>query len=500
MDFAPTTRCVALALFVCSATVLAQAPPLEKPDVLLATERVSEVANASGLAGEIVISDRDGATTDTVFGLADREKNRPHIKGQQWLWASVTKQITAMLVMQEVDRGTLALDDPIGKHLAAFFGNPAITLRELLQHRSGLPNPSDGAGETDVPAFYRETGAGISNLARATGFCSGLAKGAVGGDFEYNNCDYLVLGAMLEKVTGKSYNALVAERVAEPLGLGSLRVAADGAVNGGASYGGYDGAAVYPALNVATFGAAGALTGSAEDLVAVDRAFLTGRFLSESALSELWEGNPELGYQALGVWSFPAKLAGCSTPVTLVERRGDVGGTQVRNIIAPDLSRSVGVFTNDAALEFGEVWQGAGLTHDLLSAAFCAPAEPGPGNAPMEAVVAPASGDLIGAWTVDLRPTPDAAAYLKPMVIAIDAAGALSGEFYERPIESGHAGATNGQPCFAFRTSDMSGPYQTSGCLSGTTIVGQTWSEGRGFVLTWTAERQAADNPNPQGR
>jgi len=51
--------------------------------------------------------------------------------------------------------------------------------------------------------------------------------------------------------------------------------------------------------------------------------------------------------------------------------------------------------------------------------------------------------------------------------------------------------ATNGRPCFAFRTSDNSGPYQTSGCLVGERIKGQTWSEGRNFVLAWTAVRTA---------
>jgi hypothetical protein len=65
------------------------------------------------------------------------------------------------------------------------------------------------------------------------------------------------------------------------------------------------------------------------------------------------------------------KQKGCSAPISLVERRGDFGGTQVRNVIAPSLGRAVILFTNDASAEFGEVWQGNGFTFDLLSAAFC---------------------------------------------------------------------------------------------------------------------------------
>ncbi len=112
------------------------------------------------------------------------------------------------------------------------------------------------------------------------------------------------------------------------------------------------------------------------------------------------------------------------------------------------------------------------------------------GTMPCPARAQQATG-LAGAWTVDLRPTPRAPPYRKPMTLAVATDGTLTGTFYERPIDLGHAGATNGRPCFAFRTQDASGPYQTSGCLIGDHIEGQSWSEGRRFVLTWRATRGA---------
>jgi hypothetical protein len=86
----------------------------------------------------------------------------------------------------------------------------------------------------------------------------------------------------------------------------------------------------------------------------------------------MWRGEPKLGYAALGAWSFPSTLRGCAGPVRLVERRGAIGGVQVRNVIAPEKGRVLIVFTNDEGVDFGEVWQGKGLSHDLLSAALCA--------------------------------------------------------------------------------------------------------------------------------
>lgn len=336
-----------------------------------AFDRAAAVVKAAGLPGELVVSDAGGAERAAAFGMADRAAHKPNRIGQRWLWASVTKQVTATLVMQEVARGRMALDAPIGRYLSKFGGDRAITVRELLQHRSGLPNPSDTTPVDGVPSFYRETGSAIGDAARTARFCSGKAKGARGGQWEYNNCDYLVLGAALQAVTGRSYGRLVEERIAAPLRIRTLRLARNGALHGGAAATGYDGAAPVPAMNVATGGAAAALTGSAGDLARFDRGLMTGRLLDPAARATGWLGDAKLGFMALGVWSFPARLKGCAAPVQLVERRGDFGGTQVRNVIAPALGRAVILFTNDASAEFGEVWQGKGLTFDLLSAAFC---------------------------------------------------------------------------------------------------------------------------------
>ncbi len=363
----------------CMAVLVASKVMAQAPSIAVAVDRVTTVARAAHLAGEIAIADQAGPVGVRAIGLADRASFKAHHPGARWLWASVTKHVTAVLVMQQVEIGTLSLDGTITHYLPNFGGSTGdtVTIRQLLQHVSGLPNPDDtlpnASGE---PTFYTATGMGIADTPRALGFCSGTPKATPGAGFAYNNCDYIVLGAILEHVTGKPYARLVAERIANPLGLRSLRVARDGAVRGGGAATGYTtGGKGFPAINVATFGASAALTGTARDLILFDRALVGGKLLHPQSRALLWKGDPKLGYEALGVWSFPARLAGCAQPVTLVERRGDVAGIQVRNVIAPDLGRSVAVFANDDTLDFGEVWQGKGLTYDLLSAAFCPAAQ-----------------------------------------------------------------------------------------------------------------------------
>jgi D-alanyl-D-alanine carboxypeptidase len=364
-----------LALMVLGPSLARADNPIGPPPMDAAIMRISTIAVRERLSGQAAVGDVTGEERSAVFGTADRLAGRPHLADERWLWASVTKQVTAILVMQEVEAGRLSLDDTMAARLPGFAGTTGaqVTLRQLLQHTSGLPDPSETpVNADDIQSFYVEAGAAITDRARAVGFCAGPVRAEPGAGFQYNNCDYLVLGAILEMTTGSSYSDLIRDRIGTPLGLTSLVMAPDAAPSGGAAAIGYlDGDKPHPPINVATLGAAGALTGTAADLLELDRALIDGRLLSAASRSVLWKGDSALGYEALGVWAFPAPLAGCAAPVDLIERRGDFAGIQVRNVIAPALGRSVVVFVNDAKTDFGEIWQGRGLGFDLLSAAFC---------------------------------------------------------------------------------------------------------------------------------
>jgi CubicO group peptidase (beta-lactamase class C family) len=213
----------------------------------------------------------------------------------------------------------------------------------------------------------------VGNLPAALGPCAGPPRRAPGASFAYNNCDYFVLGAVLERLTGRSYADLVRERL-DGLGARSVRVAGT-ATSAPAILGYMADGSPEPPIELATYGAAGAISGTARDLLAFDRALVAHRLVSPAATAEMWRGDPRLGYAALGAWAFSATLPGCSRAVSLIERRGAILGVQVRNFIAPELGRAVIVFANDAGVAFGEVWQGRGLSHALLAAALCEPEE-----------------------------------------------------------------------------------------------------------------------------
>jgi CubicO group peptidase (beta-lactamase class C family) len=332
----------------------------------------------AGFSGVVAVGGAKSVSYERAVGFADRERRRAHRAEQLWPWASVTKQVAAALVMTEVDKKRLSLDAPLRSFLPEFSGptGDRITLRHLLQHSSGLPNPIDTPLTKDgVPSFYRERGTAITDKARALGFCSGPPVAEPGAAFSYNNCDTHVVGAVLERSTGKSFAALVRDVAARPLGLKSLRLAQDHAPGGGSDVVGYEEGRAAPPMNFAALGAGGALVGTARDLVRLNQALAAHELVSAAATAEMWKGEPKFGYAALGAWSFPARLKGCAEPVALVERRGHFGGVQVRSLIAPALKRTVVAFTNNGDFEFGEIWQGKGQSYDLASAAFCSTAQ-----------------------------------------------------------------------------------------------------------------------------
>ncbi|QJR35202.1 serine hydrolase domain-containing protein [Gemmatimonas groenlandica] len=360
------TLCIA-SLAACALTTAVSAQTPARTTTPIAFTRFVDSLARVGFSGSVLLADQRQVLLYRTMGMADRATRRAITPSDRWRYASVSKQITAALVLREVDAKRIVLDVPVSTYLPGFTdgARAEITVRHLLQHTSGLPNLNDGPSDADgTPRAYRERGANVGDAAYAR-LCSGAPVAAPGSRFEYNNCDYLVLGALLRARTGKTTSQLLARQLGSAWTPGA-RETVRGYLTDSTSEAPFE---------LATFGSAGALTGTLEGLLAFDR-LLLGTMLSPAAKGELWRGEPKLGYAALGAWAFEAGLAGCATPVRLIERRGEIGGIQVRNVLLPERGLVLMMFTNRLDVVFGEVWQGPGLMYDALQAAACAAASP----------------------------------------------------------------------------------------------------------------------------
>jgi CubicO group peptidase (beta-lactamase class C family) len=320
-----------------------------------------------------VLVTRDGATlydgTDIIVGPGCGKSASTCSSNRAYRWASITKQVTAVLILQEAAKGKIDLDAPVSRYLPGFKGPNAarISVRQLLRHQSGLPNPDDTApGEGGMASYYLPGYTG--NRDPLTGYCAGPAKGEPGAEWAYNNCDYIVAGALLERVTGTPLAKLFQRRIAKPLKLKSLRY---GGTTRTRDFFSPTGGGLEPDIDLGAFGAAGGLHGAPHDLIRFDQALMDGKLLPAKYRDQLWDGQADLGYIALGQWVFEAPLKGCDAPVKIVERRGAIGKVQVRNFILPDRKVAAAVFVGSADFDFGEIWMGSGFSHDLLASAAC---------------------------------------------------------------------------------------------------------------------------------
>ena len=335
-----------------SALLLMGCPPPEglvysasSPDAArLTQERLQPIVERYGFDGEIRVS--GGPLEGATMG-----------RGRSWPWASVTKQVVAVMVMQDVEAGRLALDTPVSAYLDSWpaDGPQAPSLRQLLRHTSGLYDPED-----DGTYVFSDTAALDPML------CVERRTKEPGNSFNYNNCDFLLVGRILEQVNGTSLTELFRMRIAEPARLTNARFATPDMrlVKSSGSL---------SAATIARFGAAGGLVGTVRDMLLFDEALLGGKLLPETAREEMWDGVPELGYTALGQWESVVPLAGCDEPVRIIERRGAIEGYQARNFIIPErgIALAALIGQSEGVFDFGEPWSREGMSYDLLSAAVC---------------------------------------------------------------------------------------------------------------------------------
>jgi D-alanyl-D-alanine carboxypeptidase len=356
------------ALFACIvvvATALTGCTTVEEPPVQVVSALETR-ARAAGFDGAILVGDADGGYKVVPVG-AD-----PVLPDAVWRWASITKQLTAIIAMQEVAAGRLDLDAPVSRYWPEWKGPAAdqIRIRDLLMHRSGLPQPDESTPDEDgVPSFYR-LGA-VPPAVSANAFCAGPQRAALPTDFNYNNCDSIVLTEVLARVTGKPFEILLQDRIVQPLGLRSFGIYRLGAVPPGHVRPIGEFADLDPLLNMGVYGASGGAFGTISDLWRIDRALMNGKLVPDVQRELMWQSTADNGFYGFFQWIYPAPLAGCDKPVQIVERQGLIGGIELRNYILPETGRALILFSRKRPTELGDPWEGKGFAFDLLSMVAC---------------------------------------------------------------------------------------------------------------------------------
>jgi D-alanyl-D-alanine carboxypeptidase len=352
-------------------------------------QRDTDAIRATGVTGVLVrVVGPGGGNTVATSGVADLRTGRPVAPGGYFRIASDTKAFTATVVFQLATEHRLSLGDTVEHWLPGLVrgnGNDGrtITIRDLLAHTSGIqddiPSPESAAG---YYAHRYDVYTPEQMVARAMAHPPVFPAGTQWG---YSNVGYIILGMVIEKVTGHRWDTVVRDRILRPLGLrhtywpglaaglplphatGYLRFAEDGLVD------------VTVARDAYAAGSAGGLVSTSADLSRFFTALLGGRLLRPAALAEMERTVPVGGTLArlwpgardgLGIFSRPLSCGGIYWT-----HAGDMPGYMTRNGFSADRRRGVVVSMSTEPTEsFESVKAQDDAAAALIDHALCAPA------------------------------------------------------------------------------------------------------------------------------
>jgi CubicO group peptidase (beta-lactamase class C family) len=182
--------------------------------------RIREYARKHDFNGTILVEQKQRTTYHAGFGVADRAFAVPIGLDTKFKIASITKAFTAVLILQLYEQGKIDLHAPIRRYLPDYAGEGAdrVTLHNLLNHTSGIEN-------FDQIKSYEEAatkGMEVYQLPHSTAdllskYSSGKLVHEVGKEFDYNNGDYIILGKIIESITGKTYEETLQHQILDPL-------------------------------------------------------------------------------------------------------------------------------------------------------------------------------------------------------------------------------------------------------------------------------------------
>src|SRR3954447_5477315 len=241
--------------------------------------------------GSALVAENGKVLLKKGYGLANMEWNIPNQPDTKFRLGSITKQFTATLILQLVEQGKIKLDGKLSDYLDTYrkeTGNK-ITIHHLLTHTSGVPN------YTALPGFFQNVS---RNPFTVTEFIQKYASGDLefepGSKFSYSNSGYFLLGAIVEKISGKPYEQVLKENIFDPVGMKNsgfdhydriIDKRASGYIK---TSKGYQNA---PYLDMSIPYAAGSLYSTVEDMFLWDQALRGDKILSEKSKQLMFTPN-----------------------------------------------------------------------------------------------------------------------------------------------------------------------------------------------------------------
>ncbi|MFB9067074.1 serine hydrolase domain-containing protein [Pseudofulvimonas gallinarii] len=335
--FLPTLPALLLAT-----AVSADTPPSPRTVAAEATRLLEQHVPADGPGMAVLVARGDEILYRGARGKASIELGVPLSPDHVFRIGSVTKQFAAAGLLKLVDEGKVALDDPLSRFLPDYPNGDAITVAQLLNHTSGIQS------YTSIPSYMdQDIRRDVDTDALIAVFKDKPAPFAPGSDWDYNNSGYVLVGAVIEKASGKGWSAYLDEVLFKPLSLDHTRDGAGLAIVAGHASGystGSDGFSRATPISMTQPHAAGALLSTVDDLWRWNRALHGGKVLSADSYMRMTtpEGKAAENGRNYGYGIFRTTVRNR----TAFEHGGGINGFLSDLFYLPDSGVSVAVLRN----------------------------------------------------------------------------------------------------------------------------------------------------------
>jgi D-alanyl-D-alanine carboxypeptidase len=342
-------------VFLLQTNLLAQ----ENPESKKIDQWLTHLEKNNQFMGSVTVL-KDGETIHSkAYGFihVDGENKIPANSKTKYRIGSITKTFTSVMILQLVEEGKLSLDDKLAKYFPDVKASDAITVDLLLQHRSGLGSITSDPTYLDWSTAEKSREQMMGKiLAMPTAFSPNEKT-------EYSNTNFLLLGYIIEDITGKSYADELASRITQPLELndtyfGKKIVSTE---NEAASFK-FDGQqwALEPETDMSIPHGAGSIVSTTDDLAKFQTALFSEKLVSSESLSLMKEIKEGMGR---GLFQFPfgSKKA--------FGHNGGIDGFQSNLAIFPDDNVVVALCGNGFVYDMNSVLIG------VLSRTFDVPHE-----------------------------------------------------------------------------------------------------------------------------
>jgi CubicO group peptidase (beta-lactamase class C family) len=307
--------------------------------------------------GTVLVTDNGKVIFKKGYGLANMEWDIRNEPDTRFRLASVTKQFTSMLIMQLVEQGKLRLDGKITDYLPDYpkAAGDKVTLHHLLTHTAGIANYSD---LPDYRTFERNRHKPADLIKKFSDLPLAFEPGSA---FAYSNSGYILLGAIIEKVTGKSYEKVLQENIFTPLQMHNTGYDLSYKVLSRRASGYQRWNLVYenaPYIDMSIPYASGSLYSTVEDLALWDQALYTDKLLSASSKAILF--TPYKNGYAYGWGVGKMQVGQLKDSIEVMQHQGAINGFNSTLIRIPANKQLVVLLNNTGAVNLGA------LQYDIL--------------------------------------------------------------------------------------------------------------------------------------